>query len=64
MSAAFKEAALSADAAARRRTQSDTLEALFEIFFRSLKHCTASGFVTASRSGKCFPFYIIGFRVK
>ncbi|BDA51329.1 Nucleolar complex protein 3 homolog [Coccomyxa sp. Obi] len=51
VSAAFKEAALSADAAARRRTQSETLEALFEIFFRALKHCTASGFVAPSRTG-------------
>ncbi|EIE19958.1 hypothetical protein COCSUDRAFT_44354 [Coccomyxa subellipsoidea C-169] len=51
VSAAFKEAALSADAEQRRRTQSETLEALFEIFFRALKHCTASGLATASHRG-------------
>lgn len=46
VSAAFKEAQISADAAQRRRTQSETLEALFEIFFRVLKQCTASSFVS------------------
>lgn len=51
VSAAFKEAELSADAAQRRRTQSETLEALFEIFFRALKHCTASGLAAASHAG-------------
>ena len=55
VSAAFKEAALSADAEQRRRTQSETLEALFEIFFRALKHCTASGLAAASHRGVLLP---------
>ncbi len=55
VSAAFKEAALSADAEQRRRTQSETLEALFEIFFRALKHCTATGLAAASHRGVLLP---------
>lgn len=51
VSAAFKEAQLGADAAQRRKTQSETLEALFEIFFRVLKHCTASGLASPTRTG-------------
>lgn len=51
VSAAFKEAQISADAQQRRRTQSETLEALFEIFFRVLKQCTASGFVSPTYKG-------------
>ena len=39
---AFAEAEAGLDARARRQQQSAMLEALFEIFFRVLKHCSAS----------------------
>ncbi len=54
VSAAFREARATADAAQQRRAQSETLEALFEIFFRVLKQCTASGYAAADRKGELF----------
>ena len=39
---AFAEAEAGLDAKARRQQQSAMLEALFEIFFRVLKHCAAA----------------------
>ena len=51
VSAAFRESQATADAAAARRAQSETLEALFEIFFRALKQCTASGYAAAGHKG-------------
>ena len=39
---AFAEAEAGLDARARRQQQSAMLEALFEIFFRVLKHCAAA----------------------
>ena len=52
VSAAFREAQATADTTQQRRAQSETLEALFEIFFRVLKQCTASGYAAADRKGK------------
>jgi len=40
---AFAEAEMAPDAAELAVVQSQTLEALFEVFFRVLKHCTATG---------------------
>ena len=51
VSAAFRESQATADAAQARRVQSETLEALFEIFFRVLKQCTASGYAAAGHKG-------------
>ena len=51
VSAAFRESQATADAAQARRAQSETLEALFEIFFRALKQCTASGYAAAGHKG-------------
>ncbi len=55
MSAAFRESQATIDAAQKRRMQSETLEALFEIFFRVLKQCTASGYAAAERKGASRP---------
>ena len=52
VSAAFRESQATIDAAQKRRMQSETLEALFEIFFRVLKQCTASGYAAADRKGR------------
>ena len=52
VSAAFRESQATADAAQARRAQSETLEALFEIFFRALKQCTASGYAAAGHKGR------------
>ena len=52
VSAAFRESQATIDAAQKRRMQSETLEALFEIFFRVLKQCTASGYAAADRKGE------------
>ena len=51
MSAAFRESQATIDAAQKRRMQSETLEALFEIFFRVLKQCTVSGYAASDRKG-------------
>ena len=51
VSAAFRESQATTDAAQARRVQSETLEALFEIFFRVLKQCTASGYAAAGHAG-------------
>lgn len=52
VSAAFRESQATIDAQQQRRAQSETLEALFEIFFRALKQCTASGYAAPDRKGK------------
>ncbi|KAK9865833.1 hypothetical protein WJX84_002937, partial [Apatococcus fuscideae] len=52
VAAAFKEADAGPDVAATRLAQSATLEALFETFFRVVKHCTASGLVSQAGGGK------------
>lgn len=53
---AFKEADASADRAAARVTQSQMLLALFEVFFRVLKHCTQSGIQAQQAQGRpCRP---------
>lgn len=49
MAASFKESSAAFDAEQNAITQSQMLEALFEIFFRVLKHCTASGLAALSR---------------
>ena len=46
---------MSTDRAQRRAVQSETLEALFEIFFRVLKQATASGLLASGRSGESVP---------
>lgn len=51
VAAAFKEADAGPDASATRMAQSAILEALFETFFRVIKHCTASGLVNQAASG-------------
>ena len=51
VAAAFKEADAGPDVAATRLAQSATLEALFEAFFRVVKHCTASGLVSQAGGG-------------
>ena len=55
VSAAFRESQATLDAAQKRRMQSETLEALFEVFFRLLKQCTASGYAAAERKGVSRP---------
>lgn len=47
IAAALQEAAVAADADQARLQQSQMLEALFELFFRVLKRCTASGLLQA-----------------
>lgn len=51
VAAAFKEADAGPDVSATRLAQSAILEALFETFFRVIKHCTASGLVNQASSG-------------
>lgn len=46
IAAALQEAAVAADADQARLQQSQMLEALFELFFRVLKRCTASGLLS------------------
>ena len=46
-----QESQASADRAQRRAAQSETLEALFEVFFRVLKQATASGLLAPSYKG-------------
>lgn len=48
IAAALQEAAAAADADQARLRQSQMLEALFELFFRVLKRCTASGLLQAA----------------
>lgn len=48
IAAALVEAAAAADADQARLRQSQMLEALFELFFRVLKRCTASGLLQAA----------------
>ncbi|KAK9844945.1 hypothetical protein WJX74_008987 [Apatococcus lobatus] len=52
VAAAFKEADAGPDVSATRMAQSAILEALFETFFRVIKHCTASGLVNQASTGK------------
>ncbi|MEW5302585.1 MAG: hypothetical protein WDW36_005354 [Sanguina aurantia] len=49
VAASFKESAATLESEQNAITQSQMLEALFEIFFRVLKHCTASGLAALSR---------------
>ena len=47
----FDEASTRPDAAVLRQLQSDTLEVLFEVFFRVLKQTAASGLAAPDRPG-------------
>lgn len=54
VAADFEEAAATPDAGALKQQQSDTLEVLFEIFFRVLKQTAASGLTALERKGESF----------
>ena len=53
MAADFDEASTRPDVAVLRQLQSDTLEVLFEVFFRVLKQTAASGLAAPDRPGGC-----------
>ena len=52
VAADFEEAQAKPDAETLRMQQSDTLEVLFEIFFRVLKQVTASGLAAPNFTGE------------
>eukprot|EP00892_Ulva_mutabilis_P009669 jgi/Ulvmu1/7074/UM033_0135.1 len=55
IAAALQEAAVAADADQARLQQSQMLEALFELFFRVLKRCTASGLLRGDGASAAAP---------
>ena len=57
----FKEAEATADRAEARVTQSQMLTALFEIFFRVMKHCTQSGLQSQNQGRRAEPILLTVF---